>query len=118
SLYGQQGSIAGPVAGYVFDRQAQTLRVIHGIPGASLIGAGVDFGAGISNAWVAPKLDAVLVITADGAARLFRLEGGKPVERPVEGMVAPERAVFSPSGTALALVTPGSVRIIRGLPDA
>src|SRR5205823_12398779 len=31
---------------------------------------------------------------------------------------APERAIFRPSGTALELVTPGSVRIIKGLPDA
>src|SRR4051794_32708730 len=118
SLCAQQGNIGGPVAGYVFDRQSQALRVIHGIPGASLIGEGVDFGTGISNAWVAPKLDAALVIAADGTAHLFRIDGGKTTERTVEGMVAPERAIFSPSGTALALVTPGSVRIIKGLPDA
>jgi hypothetical protein len=106
------------VAGYVFHRQSQALRVIHGIPGASLIGEPVDFGAGIKSAWAAPRLDAALVVTADGTARLFRLDNGKATERMVEGIVAPERAVFSPSGTALALVTPGSVRIIKGLPDA
>jgi hypothetical protein len=117
-LFSQQGSIGGPVAGYVFDRQSQALRVIHGIPGASLIGEPVDFGSGISHAWAAPKLDAALVVTADGTARLFRLDNGKATERTVEGIVSPERAVFSPSGTALALVTPGSVRIIKGLPDA
>jgi len=117
-LFAQQGSIGGPVAGYVFDRQSQALRVIHGIPGASLIGEPVDFGTVISSAWVAPKLDAALVVTAEGVGRLFRIDGGKATERTVEGMVAPERAVFSPSGTALALVTPGSVRIIKGLPDA
>src|SRR5258706_6201049 len=94
SLFAQQGSIGGPVAGYVFDRQSQALRVIHGIPGASLISEGVAFGTGIMSAWVAPKLDAALVIRADGTAGLFRLDAGKATERPVEGMVAPERAIF------------------------
>src|SRR5437660_210838 len=97
SLFAQQGSIGGPVAGYVFDRHSQALRVIHGIPGASLIGEPVDFGTGISSAWVAPKLDAALVVTADGTARMFRIDNGKATERTVEGMVAPERAIFSPS---------------------
>jgi len=117
-LFAQQGSIGGPVAGYVFDSHAQSLRVIRGIPGASLIGSGVDLGAGVTAAWVSPKLDSALAVMADGSARIFRLSAGSAVPQTVEGVVAPERAVFSPSGAALALVTPGSVRIVKGLPDA
>src|SRR5260221_3202721 len=94
-LFAQQGSIGGPVAGYVFDRQSQALRVIHGIPGASLIGEPVDFGTGISNSWVAPKLDAALVVTADGAGRLFRIDNGQATEQTVEGMVEPHPTIFS-----------------------
>ena len=117
-LFAQQGSIGGPVAGYVFDSHAHSLRVIRGIPGASLIGSGVDLGAGVTAAWVSPKLDSALAVMADGSARIFRLTAGSALPRTVEGVVAPERAVFSPSGSALALVTPGSVRIVKGLPDA
>ena len=36
-LVGQQGRVGGPVAGYVFDRSARTLRPILGIPGAWLM---------------------------------------------------------------------------------
>jgi DNA-binding beta-propeller fold protein YncE len=102
----------------VFDTRARALRVIFGVHGASLIGDEVDFGTGITNAWVAPKLDVALTVTAEGVARLFRLDAGKATERLVEGLVVPDRAVFSPSGTALALVTKGNARIIKGLPDA
>lgn len=118
SLCAQQASISGPIGGYVFDTRAHSLRVIRGVPGASLIGDGVDFGTGITNAWVAPKLDAALTVTAEGVARLFRLDGGKATERMVEGLVVPDRAVFSPSGTALVLVTRGNAQVIKGLPDA
>jgi hypothetical protein len=118
ALFAQQGSINGPVTGYVFDAQSQALRPIRGIPGAAVIGDAVDLGVAVSSAWVAPKSDSALIVTTDGAVRLFRLDGGSATERKPEGMVTPERAMFSPSGTALALVTPGSVRIYKGLPDA
>jgi hypothetical protein len=117
-LFAQQGSIGGPVAGYVFDPKMQSLRVIRGIPGASLIGDGLELGAVATSAWVAPKQDAALVVTADGAVRLFRLDGGKATPSQMDGLTVPERAVFSPSGTAMALVASGSVRVIKGLPDA
>jgi hypothetical protein len=118
ALFAQQGTINGPVTGYVFDAQSQALRAIRGIPGASLIGDPLDLGAPVASAWVSPKSDSVLIVTAEHAPRLFRLDGGQATERKPEGMVAPERAVFSPSGSALAVVTPGSVRIYKGLPDA
>lgn len=117
-LFAQQGSIGGPVTGYVFDATGQSLRAVRGIPGASVIGDAVDLGASLTSAWVAPKQDAALVVTSDGTVRLVQLDGGKATDRAVEGIVAPERAVFSPSGTVLALVTTGSVQIVKGLPDA
>jgi hypothetical protein len=117
-LFAQQGSLGGPVSGYVFDSQAQSLRIVRGIPGASVIGDGVDLGAGVTSAWVAPRQDAALLVSAEGVARLVRLDGATVADRPVEGMLTPDRAVFSPSGTALALVTAGSVQVVKGLPDA
>lgn len=117
ALAAQTGSVAGPVSGYAFDSRSQSLRAIRGIPGAALIGDPVTFDNSVSAAWVSPGLDAALVVYSDQTAHLFRLDNGKATERTVEGLVAPERAVFSPSGTAMALVTPGSVRIYRGLPD-
>lgn len=118
ALAAQQGTVGGPISGYAFDGRARSLRTIRGIPGASLVGESVDVGSPLAAAWVAPNLDSALVLTVDGAARLYRLDGGKATHRPVDGLSAPDRALFSPAGTALALFTAGSVRIYRGLPDA
>jgi hypothetical protein len=118
TLLAQQGAVSSPISGYVFDAPTQSLRSIRGVPGAAQIGDAIDFGAPITAAWTSPKLDSALVVTADGAVHIYRLDGGRASEVHVDGLVAPARAVFSPSGTALALVTPGSVRIFKALPDA
>ena len=121
SLYGQAGQLAAPSAGFVFDQSAHGLRRIQGIPGAALVGAPVEFGFAVSAAYVAPRLDSVFVLAGDGAAHFFRLTGDAPQERAVESLGAPLRVVFSPSGSAAALYSPGSVQVIqviKGLPDA
>jgi len=119
SLYGQAGKLAAPSLGFVFDPPAHALRRIQGIPGAALVGAPVDFGFAVSAAYVAPRLDSVFVMAAsDGRAHLFRLTADAPLERAVDSMGAPLRVVFSPSGSAAALYSPGSVQVIKGLPDA
>ncbi len=118
SLYGQAGKLAAPSAGFAFDPAVHTLRRIVGIPGAALVGAPVDFGFAVSAAWVAPLLDSAFVLAADGQAHLFLLTADAPLERTVDSLGAPLRVVFSPSGSAAALYSPGSVRVIKGLPDA
>jgi hypothetical protein len=104
--------------GFVFDQSAHTLRRIQGIPGAALVGAPVEFGFAVSAAYVAPRLDCVFVLDGDGQAHLFRLTADAPLESVVDSLGAPRRVVFSPSGNAAALYSPGSVQVIKGLPDA
>src|ERR1700722_13633409 len=53
-LVGQQSSLQGPVAGFVFDNAARVLRPIQGVPGASLLGDPVNFGFALSTAYVSP----------------------------------------------------------------
>jgi hypothetical protein len=118
SLYGQFGKLARPSMGFVFDPSAHTLRRIEGIPGAALVGAPVEFGFAVSSAVVAPRLDSVFVLAGEGQAHLFRLTADAPQERAVDSLSAPLRVVFSPSGSAAALYSPGSVQVIKGLPDA
>ena len=119
SLYGQAGKLAAPSLGFVFDPPAHALRRIQGIPGAALVGAPVDFGFAVSAAYVAPRLDSVFVMAAsDGRVHLFRLTADAPLELAVDSLGAPLRVVFSPSGSAAALYSPGSVQVIKGLPDA
>jgi hypothetical protein len=119
SLYGQAARLAAPSAGFVFDPSARALRRIQGIPGASLVGSPMDFGFAVSAANVAPRLDSVFVM-ADGDCRahLFRLTADAPLELAVDSMGACLQVFYSPSGTAAALYSPGSVRVIKGLPDA
>jgi hypothetical protein len=117
-LYGQPGRIAKPSMGFAFDQAAHALRHIDGIPGAAMVGAGVDFGFEVSAAYVSPRLDSAVVLAADGGAHLFRLTGDAPVALAVDSLGTPQRVVFSPSGTAVALYTPSAALVIKGLPDA
>jgi DNA-binding beta-propeller fold protein YncE len=113
-----QSGVAGPISGYVFDRSASVLRPILGIPGASLLGAGLDAGSQLTAAYVAPGQNWVLAATADGPVFL-RLTGGAISRIPVNGVTAsPERVAFSPSGTAVALYAAGRIQVVEGLPDA
>jgi DNA-binding beta-propeller fold protein YncE len=119
SLCGQAGKLARPSMGFVFDQSTRTLRRIEGIPGAALVGSAVDFGFALSSAYVAPHLDSVFVM-ADGNCRahLFRLTADAPRELTVDSMSGCFQAIYSPSGTAAALLSSGSVLVIKGLPDA
>ena len=117
-LMAQQGSVGGPITGYVFDESSKALRAIRGIPGAALVGDSVDFGAPVSAAWVSPRLDSALIVAADGTPGFYRLDGGVPTRISVDGLSAPDRAVYSPSGTALALIGSTAIHIYKGLPGA
>jgi hypothetical protein len=104
--------------GFVFDPSTHTLRRIEGIPGAALVGSSVDFGFAVSAAYVAPRLDSAFVVAADGGRHLFRLSADAPRELAVDSIHADLPAFYSPSGTAAALYSRGSVLVIKGLPDA
>lgn len=117
-LLSAQAGLNGPDAGYAFDARAAALRQIRGVPGAAALGEVVDAGAAALAAWVAPKQDVALVNTAAGA-RLVRLHGAQasPIAME-EGLGSPERVVFSPSGSTVALLEGGVVRVWSGLAGA
>src|SRR5579885_3021164 len=103
-----QGTINGPVAGYVFDTAAQGLRPILGLPGASRLGDPLSFGYQVAAAFVAPRLDAVLAVAPDGGSHFFTIQNGALSEIAVNGLAAaasPYLVAFSPSGKSLALYT-------------
>ena len=86
--------MARPVSGFVFDRSARELRPILGIPGASLLGDGLDVGGELTAAYVAPGQNWALATTAEGPVFLLLARGA--VSRiPVDGVTAsPERVAF------------------------
>jgi DNA-binding beta-propeller fold protein YncE len=115
----QQGKVAGPIAGYVFDGVAHGVRPVLGIPGASIFGDALPLGYDVASATVSPGADSAVVTAADGSLHLVRLSAGQASEVTLNGAtVKPDRVVFSPSGTAVALVGAGRAQIFSGLPDA
>ena len=122
TLAAQQGKLSGPVAGFVFDNTGLALRPIQGVPGASLLGDPISFGIDVAAVYVAPRQDSAFVVGVDQSIHLFLLNGGTPAEISLGGLTgAPDRVIFSPSGTAVALVasgSPGSARVLTGLPNA
>lgn len=115
----QQGQVAGPVAGYVFDAGSLAVRPVLGIPGASVFGSAVPFGYDIASATISPGADSAVLIAADGSLHFVRLNAGTATEIPFNGSSAkPDRIVFSPSGTAVALIAAGHAQVFTGLPAA
>jgi hypothetical protein len=118
-LDAQQGSVSGPVSGFVFDRPARALRPILGTPGASLIGDPLNVGFPLQSASVAPRQDFAVAVAADGSLHLLRLGAGSAAELTVNGVAGvAERVIFSPSGTAVLLYAAGRAQVVTGLPDA
>jgi hypothetical protein len=115
----QTGAISGPVTGYVFDSGAHALRPVLGLPGAATIGPTIDAGYSLTAAYASPRLDSFVGVDADGASHLFTISSGAFSEKSVTGLTsAPERVVFSPSGTAAALFAKGQAQIVTGLPGS
>lgn len=115
----QTGSMAGPVAGYVFDAAAHALRPVPGVPGAATVGAPIDAGYSLMAAYVAPRGDSFFGVDASGAAHWFALTAGTAHETAIDGLMAsPERVAYSPSGTSAALYANGKAQIVTGLPNA
>lgn len=115
-----QGTIDGPVAGYVFDKAARALRPVLGLPGASTLGSPIK-GYRVDQAFIAPKLDSVVGVTSEGAFRLVRMHDGIVSEMAVGGLApagSQYSVAFSPSGTSVALYAGNRVQLIVGLPDA
>ncbi len=112
----QTGTFTGPVAGYVFDGNAHSLRPVLGIPGAATVGAPIDVGYSLTAAYVAPGQDSFFGIASDGSTHWFAIAAGAVKESAINGvMQSPERVVFSPSGTAAALYANGQAQIVTGL---
>ncbi len=115
----QQGKIAGPISGYVFDPAARALRPVVGVPGAATIGSPIDLGFTASGVWVSPLLDSAVAAGTDGSVHFLRLNSGTLAEASFSGAAtAPQSVTFSPTGSAAALFSRNRAVIVTGLPDS
>jgi hypothetical protein len=96
-----RAQIQAPVIGYLPDGGA--LRTMSGIPAAGSVGNTITPGGAFSRIEVSPNQTQALAVAADtGAVMLYTIGSGASVA--VQGATAaPDRIVFSPSGTAVGL---------------
>jgi hypothetical protein len=119
ALLAQQGRIAGPVTGYVFDASSRAIRPVLGVPGASVLGDKVALGYTARTVAVSPRLDAAIVIAEDRAVHFLLIDEGAVSEVAATGLDGTaQAAVFSPNGSAAALLNNNAVQIVTGLPGA
>ena len=107
--------VQGPIMGYLPEDGA--LRPISGIPAAGSVGDPLATDRPFTRIQLSPDQTRALAIAADtGALLLFTLGAGSSV--PVQGAAAaPDRIVFSPSGTAAALwfSAASRIQVVSGL---
>lgn len=118
----QQGDLATPGLGLAYDSRGGTIRTIRGIPGAAILGDAVAAGSPLAAAFISPRQDLALVVSAaDPQLRLIRLRGDNPDALPISGaMDSPDRIVFSPAGRAALLFrnNPSQLQVLTGLDDS
>jgi hypothetical protein len=93
--------IQGPVMGYLQD--GGTLRTMSGIPAAGSVGGAITPAGAFSRIEVSPDQTQALAVAADtGVVMLYTIRSGASAA--VQGVAsAPDRIIFSPSGTAAGL---------------
>lgn len=116
SLFGQTGQVGGPVIGFIYDSSVSALRPVLGIPGASTLGDPLHAGFALSSAVVAPRQDSAIAIAGDGSLHLLGLGSGIVEIRCAACPSFADAAIYSPSGSAVALYSAGRVQIVTGLP--
>lgn len=116
------GFINRPALGFVFDSGARTLKPILGVPGASLFGTPLDTGLQLAYAAISPRQDYAILLAGDNReVKLLPLLPANSSASSIDGVLpAPDRIVFSPLGSAIALyrIHDALFQIITGLPDS
>lgn len=114
----QTGGLSGPVLGYVPESGA--LRPILGIPGAAVLGQPLALGFETALLSVAPRQDYALAVAAQGEVKIIPLSGDFAARAVEAALAAPDRVIFSPTGTAALLVrsSDSAAQVLTGLPDS
>ena len=116
------GAIDGYTLGFVFDSRSAGLKPLVGIPGAAMLGAQLDAGLPIRQAFVSPRQNFAVALTDSGAV-LAALHSAtdRPAMAPLGFDSSAARVVaLSPDGSAAAFYSDGEaiIRVVTGLPDA
>jgi hypothetical protein len=113
-----QAPLAGPSLGFIFDAQAQALRPIRGIPGASMFGDPLPAASPFTAAAI--SLSQNLAIVNDGSWKSLSLtSAGDPSPLP-DGLPASARLAVSDTGSAAAFydATANALTVVTGIATA
>ncbi|HEV3202193.1 MAG TPA: hypothetical protein VGZ73_30050 [Bryobacteraceae bacterium] len=116
------GSISGPVAGYVTNSSQAQLRTIFGVPGALTFSEPLPLPEGVTHVRLAPGQDFALAERANSAPGVLFLKAGA-VDRlaPIDAaMPSADWIAFSPAAGSALLFSAAAHRLqlLNGLPDA
>jgi len=111
-------TITQPVLGLAVDAQAQTVRVLTGIPAASRVGGSMDTGTPLGAVSISSERAYALAVEESTGAAVVVSESGRHVLPGVRAGAL--QTAVSPRGTAAALYfgDSGKALILTGLPDA
>jgi hypothetical protein len=106
--------LQGPAAGFIYDREARSIRPILGFPGGAHLGGSIY--SGLDYASIAPNGQLALGVD-QGRLQLIRgLVGGQPTASPIDGaIVNPERVLWAADSSAAVLCAAGRFQRLTGL---
>ncbi len=104
-------SLDAPVLGYVFDQETGELRRMDGFAGSARLGSPIDLGFPIMQAALAPDQRSAIVQDDQGRMLLIDLAAAPPAVIALEGAMAADGAMFSPSGRRAALYASATGRL-------
>ena len=125
----QNASVAGPVAGYVFDPAGHSIRPMLGIPGAAYMGTAI--ANDLDAAAIAPDGSSALVASRGRVYRVLSLNAPIqdvrlprhasliPLANPVDGAITgADRMVWSADQAAIYSSVSGQAQILSGMSKA
>jgi len=112
--------IGGPVLGFIPDDGGTAIRLVVGIPGASILGQRLELDVDIRGVTISPKQDyAIASRVADAQTVVIDVAADPPVVTPVTGAhPGAELVAVSPTGSVAAEYdhVSGTIQVIGGLP--
>ncbi len=100
---------SGPVLGWTIGQDGHSVRTIFGVPGASRLGASAGLPDDLQNVKLNPANSLVFAVTSDGTPVIVDLDTLNLTRTALDqARTQPDLAIWSPSGTALALVYRGA----------
>ena len=116
-----EAQLTGPILGYTLDAEESSIRIIHGIPGASVVGDRLNVDIKIAKAAVSLERDYALAVSDEKTLTLITNLSRVPAASPLVGVYGGVDAIaISPDGSSAAIYSfeNASIQVVDGLPSS